>query len=886
MNRLLLTLSAALALLLPASAQKPDESILIDLQVNYGVAYREGSWVPVDVFVNNTERDVDGYVEVRTYDYSNNLQSPTYRVPANSPKGSKKRFRLHCKLERADRLEVQLYRGGRAAAPAAWVSLTPIDKKDYLGLVLDDQAHDYGFLSSGAVIGKSETRFHREGLATPELGYLADHLPCYTSFDLIVLGNIDPNSIGPAHRALIQRYVSLGGSLVVSLGSNANRYKGSWLEPLMGVEIGENTFLSEAALAQQAFSDTAGTTGTREGMVTAIRPANPAVQPIGKDYGVGAVNNVGAGRVATFTVDAVSGLLQNSPGYLHEWNRLLGQSIVVRPLNLPALIQTATDRLPSIAGVKLFPVSSVIIYLLLYFFIAIVGNWLFWNWMKRREMAWVCLVFFSLAFTSYAMIFGTQGRARTTELEQIEILELGSDSPVATLHGITGLLAKGSGRFDARLIHPESLVTDAARTQFLGMRLGGGMFGPQSDSPFHFIQGEQARIERLTVGASEMRFVQTEAPIVLDGHLRGELTADESRLSGYVENTTGLKLANPVLLYGGGHIPLRFEGERATVDVSAGDIRSLRNPPALPPTTSGAITAPPGMNPQERSEFMNFLAALPRIVLENRSAPPPCIVAWAEREPFGSLDLGSRAEIRLGATLVIAWLDVKRNTLPKAQDLVVTVGNRGYDQGSNSMLDLSTLNTEQEWTDAVHFLELDGTWEIGIAIPEWFRGSEGYALELSIVTDGKYYDGYHGQCAPVQNDSYKAPVLNFADSENAVLAFGAPRESQIDLDGQSALNVSTYIVDDWQALLPPRETAIELRVSTDRTNNAQYPGMNQGIPARGMRAYPGQVYPGQAYPAQAYGGGQGFPGVAYTGRHYHAAVSARLIQRNPKTSGV
>jgi hypothetical protein len=337
--------------LLPVAAQgsATDETILIDLTINHGVAYREGAWTPVDVFVNNTERDVEGFVEISTFDYSNERQSPIYRVAAVSPKGSKKHFRLYCKLEQANRIEVQLYHGNRAVVPVpTWLNLAPIERKDYLGLVLDDNHHDYGFLSSRGVIGKADTRFRREGLTTDRLGLLADHLACYTTFDLIVLGDIDPEAITPEHRGLLRRYVEVGGTLAISLGQNANRYKGSWLEPLMGVSIGENAFGTEGDLASRAFGGTGS--GAREGMVTALSPVSDSVRPIGDNFAVGALNTLGTGRVATFTVDAVGGLLQNDERFLREWNHLLAASIVDRFLNLPAVVETqvpASGSFPS-----------------------------------------------------------------------------------------------------------------------------------------------------------------------------------------------------------------------------------------------------------------------------------------------------------------------------------------------------------------------------------------------------------------------------------------------------------------------------------------------------------------------------------------------------------
>src|SRR5690606_16639170 len=108
------------------------------------------------------------------------------------------------------------------------------------------------FLST-ALYGGKDVRFHRESLDTGRLAFLADNLACYTPFDLIVLGEIDPSRIGVEHRQLLTDYVRQGGTLVVWTGANSSRYRGSWLGELMGVELGDDALYNGEALAEAVF---------------------------------------------------------------------------------------------------------------------------------------------------------------------------------------------------------------------------------------------------------------------------------------------------------------------------------------------------------------------------------------------------------------------------------------------------------------------------------------------------------------------------------------------------------------------------------------------------------------------------------------------------------
>ncbi len=870
--------------LVPAAAQDdtPDETILIDLTINHGVAYREGAWAPVDVFINNTERDIEGHVEVTLYDFSNERLSPIYRVPAVSPKGSRKHFRLYCKLERANRIEVQLYHGNRAAVPVpTWLNVAPIERRDYLGLLLDDNHHDYGFLGSERVIGKTEVRFHREGLSTDQLGLLADRLPCYTAFDLIVMGDIDPERIAPEHRALLQQYVELGGTLVISLGENAARYKGSWLEPLMGVVIGENTFTPEDTLASQAFGRAGVAKG--EGMVTALSPAADSVKSIGSNFAVGALNAVGNGRVATFTVDAVSGLLHTDPDFLEVWNALLTQSIMDRPLNLAALVDAAVQRLPSIAGVKLFPVSSVITYLLLYFFIAIVGNWLFWNWMKRREMAWVCLVFFSLAFTSYAMFFGTQGRARSTKLEQLEILELSANSPRATLHGITGLLAKGSGRFEGTLTHSQTLVNDAAGGG-MGYTPDGIAFGSQVQSPFQFVQGEPGSVQNVAVGASEMRFLQTQAPLELTGALEADLVESDGKLRGTIQNKTGLPLGDAMLVYNGRGMPLTLQEGTKSVDF---DLKEFRGPrfANLQLSPNDAMTVPDLFELQERSQFSQFLSEIPQWIFSgNGASPPPCLVAWVNAPPVGSIDLGTSADDDLGATLAVMWLNVRQDDANGEVNLAVELRDPQFAQanyyptmpmGGREIADTSfpvgLPLTPDDWRQKARAINLGEFWTLNVTLPTWARASEDYVLQLEILTANASYssesggrrradlgiEGYtHANCeATTTTSGQRTVTLRLIDMENRDMGMSSPAATTTPLADNVVLTRETYTVDNWKEWLQPRSTTIALKAQATTIDGGTDPVELTRTRAMAQNA------------------------------HYHAYIAARLVKRTPPTVG-
>ena len=224
---------------------------LVDLQLNHGMAYRESSWAPLDITLNNQEDNYSGYIEVRLF-FGKELQSPIYRIPYESPKNSNKRFQTHCFMNRTTNMEVRVFNKGRSITPVPYKFPTrAIVDRDYLALVLDDHAENYGFLST---LPKDEDmRFYRESLGTLELNRLSPILDAYTGFDCIILGDIDPGRIGSQQQEVFLQYVRQGGTLITVLGSNTTQYRDSWIADELGVTLGEGEYIHSAELVKQLF---------------------------------------------------------------------------------------------------------------------------------------------------------------------------------------------------------------------------------------------------------------------------------------------------------------------------------------------------------------------------------------------------------------------------------------------------------------------------------------------------------------------------------------------------------------------------------------------------------------------------------------------------------
>ena len=563
--------------------QAVKEDLMLDVQINYGYAYRADYWTPIDVIVNNNLKDISGSIEIQTFN-NDDLQSPIYRFPAEIPQSSVKRFQILCYLENVTHIAARvLDERGREVGFPMRIPITSIDSRDMLGLLLDDEESGFGFMhTASAITLGDDRRFHRESLSTDELPRLCEYPQAYNAIDTIVIGKIDPSRLNARHQVAIENFVRKGGRLAVCLGEYSDFYRGTWIETLIGATIGSKESLNEKALAEQVFAgaEQAGAKDFRDCVFTELQPLGDTKR-YGAQRTIATRRLLGKGYVYAIGVDADSHALQDCKGFLAIWSDILRPRVDREALNHNAVIRFARDTLPSVSGVTIHSKGAVMAYLGLYFGVAIVLNWLVFNWLKRRELAWVTLVIFSIGFTAYAMIFGTSGRARVSELDTISIAHVPPGGQGASVHAIAGVLTARSSRYGLQLLAPGALVRDAASSVFSQRNAG---YDPSTIAarPFTFTQSDNASVDNLRVGASEMRVMDVEYPRDFSGGIDGAVTLPmEGGLTADLINNTGMTLERAFLFFNGQAYNLEQDGERLTCEVSATDFAQQVDPGTL-----------------------------------------------------------------------------------------------------------------------------------------------------------------------------------------------------------------------------------------------------------------------------------------------------------------
>ncbi|MBX7255599.1 MAG: hypothetical protein K1Y02_04480 [Candidatus Hydrogenedentes bacterium] len=777
----------------------------VEIPPRFVTAYRDGTWVPVDVIVNNNRKDVSGYVQVELLS-AMGVQSPVYAVPAETPKASRKRFRVYCNFTGTSEVQAGVFqKKWRSVDMPTRIALRPIDPQDLLVLVIDDDAPSYGFLYNALQSGATQRAVHRIEIRSNELDLLPEQYACYDAYDAIIMGKTEPAALTANHRSLMERYVQDGGVLIICTGEYGNRYQGTWLEELAGVRISGQTSLSEKALADAALpaGQQIGARDDKQVVLAQLTPQLPEVVVRSKNPVLATRRPIGSGFVAVIGVDAPSKSLQDSPGYLALWQELCEWRPRVSQPNVDAVIQHFTYSMPSRIGIRIVPRSTVIAFLGLYILVGVIGNWVFWSLLKKREMAWVCLVVFSFGFTGYALVFGTAGRAKSTELHEIGIARFPLHGDTVHQNAVTGIISARSAQYSFDLANPDSLVTEMTPLQ--NTVYGGPSFAG-SIRPSRLVQGQPPRLEDFQVGASVFRVCNVESEAVMSGGIQGVITADKSGLHGTLTNSTGWAIESAAILYKGHLINLKGSGPEWHVETST----DVFGPPS---SSSIRDTMPAYFRPMRPGDakLESMRPEITEALLQNPKVPgildtslPPLFCGWTSQANLQGIIPAQGMARTSTQTLVVADLEVLYDGLAEvtATPLSPDYGAAGSQMNQSGMFPPGYINNGSIYN--LMPIDQSGSTPYSIRIPAAFT-----EIPEAVV----YVDVYW--------QSEASSIFYKPDAAEAAWPMTHTIETRQVTPNGNRMNLTTYRVEDWKKYYDSTRQSLAGTVNMARTSEGR-----------------------------------------------------------------
>ncbi|MEI7768455.1 MAG: hypothetical protein WCI67_00625 [Chloroflexales bacterium] len=527
-RRLLLAL-LILTALAPAGAARASQQSPVTLDVLAGYdgngQYHVAHWFPAQVVVANDGGDLRGTIEWRFPGDT----APSFHYEVDLPRGARKQVLIPVVTNTSANLaELRLLVDGRPLVSRT-VRLAPIEMNEIaVGVISGDQTL-LNSLASAQLVSGYATVLSR---VRPDL--LPDDAMLLEGLDVIVVHDLDTATLLSGQRAALDRWVRLGGTLLVSGGPDARRAAGG-LADLLPVELGSDLRADVPVDSIERVAGRRGLGDLIQGITANQITPRPGSRAIDKSDLI-IEGDVGAGRVifAAFNIAA----LRAWPGEPDLWspvlavaNRMqLGYSFRGRSENLVRdTLQLAALSLP----------SPAILLLLIVIYIIMIGpvNFLALRRVRRVDLAWVTTpilvaIFLGLAYGASFALRGTRPQV----------------SQLALVQGFEGTSGGQATAF-------VSVFSPQRRAYTLGFTPA-ALVSPGTFESFQFgtvpvsLSDGAVTMPDLLVDVSALRTLLVEQPVAAVPEVQSQLSRDAQRFSGTLRNASGETLHNAMIVSG------------------------------------------------------------------------------------------------------------------------------------------------------------------------------------------------------------------------------------------------------------------------------------------------------------------------------------------------
>ncbi len=572
---LLLLLTAQLP---PLAAQDNFRDVIeMSVEVGFDSYFRPDQWTPVRIELKNNGESVAGRLVVRP-ETSGVVVGNAFSTPIDLPSAAAKSALLHIQARTfPDQIRIELIDDGgivRAARDARLIDLSP--QNQLYAVVTGPNTAPPNL--SGAHIGGFRAE---QALWAPR--DIPDNSLSLGSLDMMMLVNIDGESLSSGQREALVHWVEGGGHLIVSGGPAALNTAGalSGLLPLM--PEGSQSIDDLSALARFAGDKSR----LSQRAIIAIGSAHEDAEALVEQDGFPLLlrREIGAGLVDYLAADPTLEPLA-SWGKLDDlWLKLLATRAphptwregFTRPL-------WGAEAIANLPGVDLLPpLQTLCLFLAAYILLIGPLNYLALSRLRRNGWGWFTIPIVIICFTGIAWTVGFSLRGAEIIVSRTTVVQSYADRDDALTEQFVGLLsprratyslALPEGRFLAvagataptsifasNTIQTSTEISQGATFSARDFTIDGGIFANFSAS---------GRLPRPAIdGSFTLSF-----DILESGRMSGAY-------QGVVSNESEITLRDAVIL--GPGFARRLEGDFAPGDIVTLDRESLRSDIADPP---------------------------------------------------------------------------------------------------------------------------------------------------------------------------------------------------------------------------------------------------------------------------------------------------------------
>lgn len=426
------------ALLMQPAAAQDNFRDVVELTINAGFNgfFRPDDWTPVRVAMTNNGESLRGRLVVRP-ETSGTVVGNAFSTPVELPSGAQKTATLNIQARTyPDQIRVELIDDDGGVRASRDAPLFDLRRGDQL----------YAVVTGANTTAPSLTGLHIGGYRAEQAIWSLHNLPeraqSLASLDMLMLLNIDSESLSLGQRQAIERWVADGGHLLVGGGPGATA-TASALGDLLPLQPREAQSIAELSeLARYAGDWQAELTGPA---IIARGQLAEGATVLVEQAGIPLLirRKLGAGLVDYLAVDPSLAPLARWDGLSELWRKLL-LTRSPQPAWRNDFTQSTwgAEAVANLPGVDLLPpLQTLCLFLALY--IVLIGplNYALLAKLGRPGWGWLTIPLVIVGFTIIAWTVGFNLRGAEVIVSRLTVVESYADRDDARLRQFIGLLS-------------------------------------------------------------------------------------------------------------------------------------------------------------------------------------------------------------------------------------------------------------------------------------------------------------------------------------------------------------------------------------------------------------------------------------------------------------
>jgi hypothetical protein len=226
----------------------------LDMQIISGFDnyYKQDHWLPLRITLANASDELDGYVSAFIQNSVYGDQQ-VYSVPISFFRDARKTEYLYLRPEKLQQSQdIRLTDKNGKILLEKEASFTTIPSESTFVVIVDQGSDSHANITNA--IKKGTDSSGKIYVASVSAESLPDRWKGYDSVDAIILGSFSVDSLSDNQKNALKDWVCCGGILIVSGGTDAQNFIGTFIETLLPIKINGTRVLQSMPSLTQRFS--------------------------------------------------------------------------------------------------------------------------------------------------------------------------------------------------------------------------------------------------------------------------------------------------------------------------------------------------------------------------------------------------------------------------------------------------------------------------------------------------------------------------------------------------------------------------------------------------------------------------------------------------------